>query len=223
MFCANCGKELQIGAKFCAHCGHKNLVTEFTAVKQQGDKNLNNVNVPISTNSSNIGNICGSVGDVAKTTPLNIANRSRNIFPAWIVLAVIVLIVIVGIAFFLINNNSKPEDTARTFFENVKSGNVEKAIDCMSPEIKNQWNLGMGLANALGSKLGLSGSSSLLNSFIGLSDSNAYSNYEFKVQSASYSGENIAKVPVDVYINGNKQETTTLEMKKIDNKWYISK
>lgn len=222
MFCANCGNKVSETDMFCANCGFKqnfdnskshnkinNFGYERTQTKTDSKSNVKpNVNVDSQHNP----------------TVLNPACVAKKGFPkSLIFVLVIVIIAVAGLAFFMINNSSKPEDTAKTFFENVKSGNVEKAIDCMSPEIKNQWNLGMGLANSLGSYLGISGSSSLLNSVIGLSDSNAYQNYEFKVQNAKYSGESNATVPVDVYVNGSKQQTTILEMKKIDNKWYICK
>lgn len=222
MYCANCGNKVSDTDLYCANCGHKQEMKNSVSQRQNSSSSDNssykkvnhalNANVDFNSGSSNSASI-------ESTT--NIAKKG---FPKSLILVFgIVIIAVAGLVIFMINNSSKPEDTAKTFFENVKSGNVEKAIDCMTPEIKNQWNLGMGLANVLGNQFGLSGSSSLLNSVIGLSDSNAYQNYDFKVQSAIYNGESNAKVPVDVYVNGKKQQTTTLDMRKIDNKWYISK
>lgn len=106
-----------------------------------------------------------------------------------------------------------------TFFESLKSGDSEKAIKCFTPTIQKQFQLAVDIAGLIfGNNL-----DSIVDGIIGISTSSSYSNYDFIISGTDEIDESHATVYVDVYINGQISERTTVECIRYDGEWYIAK
>ncbi|MCQ2752092.1 MAG: hypothetical protein MJ189_03225, partial [Coriobacteriales bacterium] len=116
----------------------------------------------------------------------------------------------------------------KTYFEAVKSGDTQKAVECCSPKYQDVFALGQAGANSLGSALGgmlgmnMGNAGDVGTSLLGIINAEHYSDYEFKVFAASYNDESHATVPVEVYVAGKLDQTSTQYCEKINGQWYVT-
>lgn len=137
-----------------------------------------------------------------------------------ITLAVLIFVVVLSAC----GNSSSPERTAEKYFSAVKAGDLDKAMSCFTPAIQEQYKAALSLSNTLFGSFGLGlDSGSLLGGLVGAANTDAYKNYDFKVSGSAKTDDTHATVTVDVYIDGNKNSTTTVYCIKIDGEWYIEK
>ncbi|MBQ8123836.1 MAG: hypothetical protein IJ170_11140 [Ruminococcus sp.] len=138
------------------------------------------------------------------------------------ILALVAGILSFGIGVFSINKLAapSPEKTVTAYFQAVKSGNSSEAISYFTPEIRAQYNVGMGFADLL---KGIGVSSDIVTAIIDGSNVKAYRNYEFKVTDTEYNEiKNFAKVFVEVKVNDIVAETTSIPCQKYGDLWYIT-
>lgn len=114
-------------------------------------------------------------------------------------------------------SSGSPEKTVGKFFGAVKSGDVDKAIECFMPTIQEQYKAGIAIADGL---FGID-SRALLSAVLGTANIDAYRNYDFKVSGSTKTDGDHATVSVDVYIDGSINSTTSVRCIEIDGKWYI--
>lgn len=137
---------------------------------------------------------------------------------------VLLICLLCSIVFTGCGVGSSPEKVTEKFFSGVKSGDIDKSIECMAPSVQEGWKAGMSLSNTLFSAFGVSiDSSALLNGLMGMTNAEHYKNYDFKVVDTSRFDETHAVVTVDVLDNGKKITSTTVPCVLIDGKWYIER
>lgn len=112
---------------------------------------------------------------------------------------------------------SSPERTTEKFFSAVKSGDIDKAIECFTPVVQKQYQAALAVSDKL---FGID-SGALLGGLIGTINVDYYADYEFKVVGATETNDTHAVVTVDVYVDGSLDSTTTVSCIKIDGAWYI--
>lgn len=117
-------------------------------------------------------------------------------------------------------STSSPKKVTQSFFSAVKSGDMEKAIECFQPSVQEQYKAVMALYSAFA---GGADVNAILGGIVGGVNSEEYKNYSFKVSDVQNTDSEHAKVTVDVSNGGAKQTSTTVYCIKIDGKWYIEK
>lgn len=117
MFCENCGKELEDGARFCAHCGAKVMIPEIE--KEEGTQRPE------------------SEADPEKENPIkgNIPEKKMRKFPLFIGLLLLCVVVIGGSVFGIFMINSKKKALTDTI---VKSG-IEEYM-AKEEKLSAKWN-----------------------------------------------------------------------------------
>lgn len=120
---------------------------------------------------------------------------------------------------------SNPEAEARkvvqTYFDAVKAGDFDKAISCATPEIQQEMENALKISGFLSEAIYGQNTNDLMTSFLGISAANEYENYEFKATDVELSDDKNATVIVEVYIDGNINETTKIHAVKYQDKWCI--
>ena len=138
------------------------------------------------------------------------ATKSRRVVIILIIAAMLGCLTACG-------SNSSPKKVAQTYFNAVKAGDLEKAIECFTPAEQAQYKSMLAISNAL---FGVD-SGALLNGLVGTMLPDDYRNYDFKASDVNKKDSEHAEVTVDIYINGKKQDSTTAYCTKIDGKWYL--
>lgn len=125
--------------------------------------------------------------------------------------------VILAMALTACGITSSPERTTEKFFSAVKSGDIDKSIECFTPVIQEQYKAALAVSNAL---FGID-TGALLGGVLGTINVDYYADYDFKVVGTSKTDDTHAVVTVDVYVDGSLDSTTTVSCLKIDGAWYI--
>lgn len=119
-------------------------------------------------------------------------------------------------------SQSSPERTVDKYFSAVKTGDLDKAIECFTPAMQAQYEAAMSFSDTLFGLFGIStDSDAILGGIVGMANTDAYKNYNFKVSGSTKTDSDHATVSVDVYIDGEKTSTTMVYCVKIDGEWYI--
>ena len=119
-------------------------------------------------------------------------------------------------------SSSSPERTADKYFSAVKTGDLDKAIECFTPAIQAQYKASMSLSDTLFGLFGIGvDSDAILGGVVAMANTDAYNNYDFKVSGSTKTDSDHATVSVDVYIDGKKASTTMVYCVEIDGEWYI--
>ena len=140
------------------------------------------------------------------------------------IIAIVLVIITLTVVLTSCGSSSSPERTAEKYFSAVKAGDLDKAMECFTPAIQEEYKAALSLSNTLFGSFGLGiDSGSILGGLVGAANTDAYKNYDFKVSGSTKTDDTHASVSVDVYIDGNKNSTTTIYCVKIDNEWYIEK
>lgn len=117
---------------------------------------------------------------------------------------------------------SSPERTADKYFRAVKNGDLDKAIECFTPAMQAQYEASMSFSDTLFGLFGIGvDSDAILGGIVGMANTDAYKNYDFKVSGSTKTDSDHATVSVDVYIDGKKASTTMVYCVEIDGEWYI--
>ncbi len=120
--------------------------------------------------------------------------------------------------------NSSPKKITEKFFSGVKSGDIDKSIECMVPSTQEAWKAGMSFSDTLFGAFGINvDSNALLNGLLGMTNADYYKDYEFKVVDTTKTDKTHALVTVDVLDKGEPVTQTTVSCVLIDGKWYIEK
>ncbi len=156
---------------------------------------------------------------------LHICTEKSSVSNAIIIIIIVLTTIAVG-AFLFFSLRKSDEQQAREiveyFFESVKSGDASGAIECFTPAFQEQYS---GILKASGlvlSIIGLPDVTGLVNNVIGISDYQAYQEYDFRVRDPVLSDDKKSgKVKVDVYVKGDLYQTTEIKVTKYHGKWYI--
>ena len=119
--------------------------------------------------------------------------------------------------------SSSPEKTIEAYFSAVKGGDVEKAIEYLTPAKQKQFEAAYSLSNKLFGLVGMDGldTESILGAYMGTTNAEYYKNYEFKISDVTKTDDSHSIVYVDVYVDGELKTTTPMKCTKIDGKWYV--
>lgn len=115
-------------------------------------------------------------------------------------------------------STSTPEKVTKTFFEAVKAGDLDKAVECYTPAIKAQYEAGLAITDGL---FGFD-SGAILGGLIGFANVDTYENYDFKISGTEMTDDEHATVSVDVYIDDVFSSSTHINCVKYDGVWYIA-
>lgn len=197
MFCRHCGKEIGDTAVFCPYCGQRQDGF-FSGSNEVGSKLLSR----------------------KKTIP--------SFHPNWGILKPICMILIFICILAVTASLSRTDEdkamkTVHTFFEAVKAGDTEGALECFTPAFQQQYGAALKLGGMITSYFELPDTSGLFNSFAGLADAYTYQNYKFNVESASLNDDKTqGTVHVAIYVDGKIKGSTNINVVKYNGKWYVA-
>lgn len=116
-----------------------------------------------------------------------------------------------------------PRSVAQKYFNAVKSGDIEGAIECFTPDFQQQYNALLSLGSMVGEYMGGADGSSLLNGLMSYTNQNAYKDCKFKADEVTFTDDEHASVHVTVEGAGECiPSETTVKAVKYDGKWYIA-
>lgn len=150
--------------------------------------------------------------------------RTRSSVASWLIVFLLLFIICVG-AYLLFVKQSDEEmakEIVEEFFEALKAGDTGGAIECCTPALQEQYNGGLDAGGIILSMFGLPNVKGLVNPWLGMVNSNYYKDYEFKVIDVTLDNEKKrGNVTVDVFIKGEKKQTTEMGVVKYKGKWYV--
>lgn len=112
---------------------------------------------------------------------------------------------------------SSPESITQEFFSAVKTGDMERGIECFTPSVQSQYKAMMALfGGATGFNI-----ADIWGGLVGYSNSTDFKDTDFKISNTKEIDSTHTKVNVDIYEGEKKTSSTSVTCVKIDDEWYI--
>lgn len=205
MYCRSCGKQIREDQAFCKYCGAKQPIDTGFFEERPSKRD----NRPVER-------------VVEKTI------EKRTSAAPWLILSLFLILILVGVALLLNytslgkSDEQQAREIVESFFESVKGGDVSGAMECFTPAFQEQYSGILGASGKVLSVFGLPDVTGFVNPTLGFINKDYYQNYDFKVQSVMLDNEKkTGTVDVDVYVDGKLSQTTTINVTKYHDKWYI--
>lgn len=122
------------------------------------------------------------------------------------------------------NEEDGPRSVAQRYFDAVKAGDVNGAIECFTPAFQQQYKSTVALGGMLGSLLGGVDGSSLLGVFMSYATQDAYKDCQFTADTVVFTDKKHEHATVHVSVDGAGDgipSEANLKMVKYDDQWYV--
>lgn len=115
-----------------------------------------------------------------------------------------------------------PKETVQRFFDAVKSGDIDGAIECFTPAFQQQFSAALSLGGLLSNFVAGVDGSSLLGGIMSIANQSSYKDCKFIADSVEYTDEEHATVHVTVEgAGGGIPSEATIKTVKYSGKWYM--
>ena len=140
----------------------------------------------------------------------------------------LILIVLMLISSFVLiscgNEEDGPRKITQKYFDAVKVGDIEGAIECFTPAFQQQYDMALSLGGMLSKELTGIDASSLLGGLMSLANEAAYRDCSFIADAVEFTNDTHERATVHVTIEGGGDgipSSTTVNTVLYDGKWYI--
>lgn len=137
---------------------------------------------------------------------------------------IIIMIVVSGSLVSCASEEDGPRDVAQRFFDAVKVGDTNGAIECFTPAFQQQYNSIVSLGGMFGKEYTGYDVSSLFGGFTSMANQDAYQDCVFTADDVTFTDDSHEHATVHVTVEGATDgipSSTTVDTVLYDGKWYI--